>query len=183
MTVAILCTARRSVYHTLPDVEVYDRLRDARTFAGGMPVVAHPPCGGWSHYLRHSAKPGPGEMELGVFCAERLRECGGVLEQPAFSHLWDAAGLPIPPHRSGDLVSAEVWQVWWGHRIRKATWLCFCGLDPAAIEMPFRLHARGRDKQVFRSYRSAAQRSATPPEFAVWLVAAARLARKAIPAT
>lgn len=44
MTVAVLFARTDSVYRSLPDVEVYDIERDARTFAGGMPVVAHPPC-------------------------------------------------------------------------------------------------------------------------------------------
>jgi len=61
-TVAVLCAAPRTIYRSLEAVEVYDRRRDARTFAGGMPIIAHPPCRGWSAKTRHQAKPEPGEM-------------------------------------------------------------------------------------------------------------------------
>ena len=95
-TVAALCVGPRSVYKTLPDVEAYDQARDARTFPGGMPIVGHPPCRSWSAYCAHQAKPEPGERELALWVIEQLRREGGVLEQPAHSRLWAAAGLPIP---------------------------------------------------------------------------------------
>lgn len=34
--------------------------------------------------------------ELGLWCAEQVRKWGGILEQPAHSRLWEAAGLPRP---------------------------------------------------------------------------------------
>ena len=102
-TVAILCAARRSVYHSLPDLEVYDEARDARTFAGGMSIVAHPPCRRWTTYgdnMTRRLKLDPAEVaaekDLGVWCAEQVKEWGGILEQPAKSRLWAAAGLPLP---------------------------------------------------------------------------------------
>lgn len=97
-TVAVLCAARNSVYHEMEGVDVFDALRGARSFAGGMPVIAHPPCRAWSAYCAHQAKPAPGEKELGIWCAEQVRENGGVLEQPAHSRLFDAAKLPKPVH-------------------------------------------------------------------------------------
>lgn len=52
-TVAALCVAPNSLYKRLPGVEAYDHARDVRSFAGGMPVVAHPPCRAWSAYTAH----------------------------------------------------------------------------------------------------------------------------------
>lgn len=68
---------------------------DVRTFQGGMPIVGHPPCRSWSAFCRHQAKPLLGEKELAPFVVEHLRKCGGVMEHPAHSTLWDALNLPI----------------------------------------------------------------------------------------
>lgn len=37
-------------YAGLEGVEVWDEARDARTYAGPWPVVAHPPCQRWGRY-------------------------------------------------------------------------------------------------------------------------------------
>ncbi|NQT13160.1 MAG: hypothetical protein HQ582_10455 [Planctomycetes bacterium] len=178
--VAILCASKQSVYHEIPGVEVYGPSRNARTFDGGMPIVAHPPCRAWSAFMRHWAKPEPGEMELGLWCAEQLRLWGGVLEQPAHSRLFEAAGLPLPPHRMGELQSIAVKQRWWGYPTRKATWLCFCRVDVRLLKIPFELRATTRgDRETYQNM-SHKQRSATTPDFARWLVEAARLAQQVI---
>jgi hypothetical protein len=174
-TVAILCTARNSVYKTIPGVDVYDIDRDAKNFEGGMPIVAHPPCRAWSAYCRHQAKPDRGEKELGLWCADQLRKWGGCLEQPAHSHLFKAAGLPLPGHPEGNLWSADVWQFWWGYPMRKATWICFSGIDTRSIQYPLRLHMHGNDRRR-ELVMSKNQRSATTLEFATWLIEAARMA-------
>jgi hypothetical protein len=179
-TVAVLCVSRRSVYKSLPGVEAFDVDRDARTFGGGMPVVAHPPCRTWSAYCRQLVKATPEErareQSLGLWCVEQVRECGGIVEQPAHSHLWQAAGLPRP----GDTAivaswSLEVWQAWWGYPVKKATWLYFAGIKPDDVELPMRLHSKGRDRRAVQ-LMSHRQRSATCPAFAMWLVDLARRA-------
>ena len=173
-TVAILCAAKKSVYHGMPGLEVFDEDRDARTFHGGMPVVAHPPCRSWSAKCRHQAKPEPGEQELGLWCADRVRECGGILEQPAHSHLWEATALPFLGSPESPLsFSLVVWQAWWGYTMRKATWLYFRGIPQKEIVIPFRLHPRGGDRRAEQAM-SKRQRSATLPAFAEWLVDLAR---------
>jgi len=114
-TVAVFFAAPKRVYHGLSGLEVYDPRRDARTFPGGMPVIAHPPCRYWSVKCRHQAKPEPGERELGIWCAQEVRPWGGILEHPALSLLWPAALSPPPGHReSDDSFTLIVWQAWRG---------------------------------------------------------------------
>jgi hypothetical protein len=120
--VAALCVSGRSYYKYVSGVHAFDRARDARTFRGGIPVVAHPPCRLWSEYLRGHARceDVPGEMALGLWCVEQVKKNGGVLEQPARSRLWSAAGLPLP----GDLAdpflySVYVEQRWFGYGGRR----------------------------------------------------------------
>lgn len=173
-TVSILCAARNSIYHAMPDVIVYDELRDARTFPGDTPIVAHPPCRSWSAYCAHQAKPQPGERELGIWCCGQLRQCGGVLEQPAHSRLFAAGGLPTPGTSGGNLWSAEVLQCWWGDSRRKATWLCFSMVDREQIEFPLTLRSSDAGDRRRWQVMSRHQRSATPEAFARWLVDVAR---------
>jgi hypothetical protein len=175
LKIAILCAANNSSYTKLPNVEVFGINRDARTFAGGMPIVAHPPCRAWSIRYAHMAKPEAGERELGLFCAEKLRECGGILEQPAHSRLFRAVGLPCPGELSGRLYTLEVHQSWWGFPVKKATWLAFCGISASMIHLPLRLHDWRGDGLRFERL-SKNQRAATTRQFAEWLV---DLARKA----
>lgn len=173
--VAVLCVAKKSVYKGIEGVEAYDPNRDVRTFAGGMPVVCHPPCRSWSAYCAHQAKPLPGEKELGPLCVKWLKECGGVLEHPAHSRLWDECGLPKPGWTANmnDLWSIEVSQAWWGDTRTKNTWLCFSKINPLFITYPFRLHESEGDRRRWQ-LMGKQQRSATHPSLAQWLVDAAR---------
>jgi hypothetical protein len=175
--VAALCVAPNSIYKTLPGVEAYDMKRDVRTFQGGMPVVAHPPCRVWSAYTSHQAKPEPGEAELGLLCADWLRKEGGVLEHPAHSRLFAAASLPAPGKRDADLFTIPVHQAWWGYPMRKATWLCFSRVDPKVLELPYVEHdsRAGVGDRRRQQVMSKHQRAATYVSLANWLVAAARL--------
>lgn len=174
-TVAILCCSQNSHYKEIEGVDCFDIDRDVRNFAGGMPVVAHPPCRAWSARLRHMAKPTPGEMDLGPLCVDWLRKCGGVLEHPAHSHLWQHCGLPRPGKpTNGDLWSMEVLQTWWGHQgTQKATWLCFSGIHPKQVQIPLQLRMRQGDGRLWETM-SKHLRSATCPALAQWLVDAAR---------
>lgn len=173
-TVAVLCVAPRSIYHSMPGVEAFDMRRDARTFTGGMPVVAHP----WSAYCRQQVTAGPdvqkAEQEIGLWCVDQVRTWGGILEQPAKSHLWNAAGLPGPGDQKDKTSwSLEVWQAWWGYTVKKSTWLYFRGIDPSLVHVPLRLHAAGNDRRAVQ-LMSHRQRSATCLAFAEWLVDLAR---------
>lgn len=184
-TVAILCAARKSVYHSLPGLEVYDERRDARTFLGGMPIIAHPPCRRWTVYgdnMTRRLKLNPTEVEqekqLGIWCAEQVKEWGGILEQPANSRLWAAAGLPFPGSpQSESSFALAVWQSWWGFEARKATWLYFRGIPMQEINLPFRLLKHGQGgRKWFDSIpgHSHGRRSETVLTFAEWLISLAR---------
>ena len=174
LAVAVLCAARNSIYKQMDNVEVYDIERDVRTFQGGMPIVGHPPCRSWSAFCRHQAKPLPGEKELAPFVVEHLRKCGGVMEHPAHSTLWDALKLPKPGERQRDgLWTLWVKQCWWGDVRTKNTWLLFSGIDVWTVATPFQLHEPKGDRRRWQ-VMSKHQRSATVPAFAQWLVDTAR---------
>jgi hypothetical protein len=173
-TVAALCVSGRSIYKHTAGVLAFDRARDARTFQGGMPVIAHPPCRCWSKWLSHQAKPldREGEMNLGVWCVEQVIANGGCLEQPAHSRLFSHCNLPAP----GDLANPFLYtvyleQAWFGFASRKPTWVLVAGVPPADLApLPFslftaRLSARTFHREMY---------SRTMPALADWLCQAAR---------
>uniref|UniRef100_A0AB39CET5 Uncharacterized protein n=1 Tax=Xanthomonas phage fSU1 TaxID=3238781 RepID=A0AB39CET5_9VIRU len=190
--VAALFVRRDSVYKTMPGVDAFDFDRDALTFAGGMPVVAHPPCRSWGR-LRAFVTPAPGERELAIFAVDQVRRFGGVLEHPASSTLWAVAGLPQP----GSFDQFGGWtlpilQSAWGHRADKATWLYVVGVAPCDVPaIPYRLglathviaqcrtRADGTRKRKgdfdWRPEVSKAEREHTPAALAAWLVELARV--------
>lgn len=85
--IAVLFARADSAYKTLPGCDVYDIERDARTWRGGCPAVAHPPCRAWGQF-HFFAKPRPDEKELALWAVEQVRRWGGVLEHPAQSAMW-----------------------------------------------------------------------------------------------
>lgn len=172
-TVAILCAQERTIYGSVPGCEIYDRKRDAWTFAGGMPVVAHPPCRLWSKLSQFARSENPSlEIALGMRCADHVKACGGILEHPAYSRLFEAARLPRPGCRGAGGFTLSVPQYWFGHQGRKDTWLFVVGIEPRELpEIPIRLLSPDRRPVEDLSKR---QREATPEAFAHWLVLAAR---------
>jgi hypothetical protein len=192
--VAVLYARRDSVYKAIEGCEVWDAERDARNFPGGMPVVAHPPCRAWGA-LAHMAKPRAGEKELARSAVRVIRENGGVLEHPFRSCLWPDQQLPALGERDawGGFTLA-IPQLWFGHCMDKATKLYICGCEPRELpDIPLSLasptHAMGgkwrfdlkkreaRDGTLREDARATTLREGTPPRFALWLVAVARLCR------
>ena len=159
--ITALCVSPNSVYKQL-GVECYDYKRNARTFIGKNPVIAHPPCRGYSAHMAHFAKPAPGEKDLALFCTEQIARNGGVLEHPAhsrFVRLFE--GNP-------QWKICKLNQSWFGYPTKKKTWL----LMPAHYsvpEFPFVLESYGKDKQIFE-HMSAKRRSHTTVQFATWLI-------------
>jgi hypothetical protein len=159
--------------------EWYDAERNAMTYRGSLPVVAHPPCGPWSS-LRSLSKETT--KDCAPHALEMVRRLGGVLEHPCGSKFFAHAGLPRPGRLADAFggVTYEVDQCDWGHPARKRTWLYVVGLRgpmPAAPQKREPTHwcsgvhtpgARGKPPPG-KKICSAEQRRRTPADFAWWL--------------
>lgn len=202
--IAALYVEKGGCYYGLPDVDPWDESRDARTYAGPWPVVAHPPCQRWGRFW-HGSTAKPHQFDKGddggcFFAAlAAVRRWGGVLEHPADSHAWSRFALKAPP-RAGGWVAAD-WHGGWtccveqghyGHVSRKATWLYACGVDLPSLKWGSsgqRLHPVALAKHGYEKARRIGMvamvggkdktrvRNATPPEFRDLLLSIARLAQ------
>lgn len=194
--IAALYIDPRGPYPRMAGVDCWDEQRDARTYAGPHPVVAHPPCGPWGR-LRHLYRGN--EHDCGSIAVDAVRAYGGVLEHPARSGLWTDRSLPRPgelPDGHGGY-TIEVDQCAWGHVARKKTWLYVVGVPRAVVASGIRTGgtpthwASGSrvnpDRPSSRQGHavppgikvcSAQQRRRTPPAFAAWLVELAREVRR-----
>ncbi|MBS1188806.1 MAG: hypothetical protein H6R10_598 [Rhodocyclaceae bacterium] len=165
--VAVLFARSNSIYKQLPGCDVFDLARDARSYTGNDPVIAHPPCRGWGR-LRHRAKVRADEKELALFAVAQVQRCGGVLEHPWASSLWPVADLPRPGLRDrfGGFTFG-VMQGDFGHMAPKATWLYIVGMEPAKLPAPsFELGIKSGRVELM----GKAAREATPRAFALWLL-------------
>jgi hypothetical protein len=145
--IAALFVETNGAYFNQPDTDPWDVHRDARKYAGPHPVIAHPPCHlwvnlaavNWKRYQRQKPAWYPGGDDDGCFASAlaSVRQWGGVLEHPAFSHAWRHFGLPRP--QRGLWIGGprewvtEVWQSAYGHKARKRTWLFYCGSWPPSL--------------------------------------------------
>lgn len=180
---AVLFCRADSIYKTL-SCDVWDEARDARRWPGGCSAIAHPPCRGWGR-LRKQSKATEEEKALGLYAVEMVRRWGGILEHPAHSSLWTAAGLPLPGQR--DAIGGftfPVPQFWWGHRAEKQTWFYVVGCEPKDLpETPFQMGIPPRvitNKKGLRSWMLGYRKEVTRPErehtpaaLAAWLIEAA----------
>lgn len=141
MTVAALFVETDGCYFGQPGVDPWDIQRDARTYAGPWPVVAHPPCQRWGRFW-HGSTAKPHQFKKGAdggcFAAAltAVRNFGGVLEHPAGSHAWAWFGLAAPQIGKGwqraDALggwTCYVEQGHYGHASRKPTWLYAVGAE------------------------------------------------------
>lgn len=175
MMVAVLFARTDSNYKAMPECDVYDIERDARTWSGGCPVVAHPPCRAWG-LLRQFAKPREGEMQLAIDAVAHVRKFGGVLEHPARSSLWNHCALPKPGEFSDEFggFSIEIDQFHWGHKAQKRTWLYIVGTE----NIPPMPRRQGQPTHVIKPMKNGTgakictkpEREHTPPALAKWLV-------------
>ena len=205
--IAALYVARGGAYWDQPGVDPWDEARDARTYAGPWPVVAHPPCQRWGRFW-HGAPNKPHQFRLGddggCFAAAlaAVRAWGGVLEHPADSRAWAAHGLTAPPRNCGWNAAdfhggwtCYVEQGHYGHTSRKATWLYAHGVElPSLIwgASPQRLSAAMVERYGYAKARRIGMvamtggkhktdiRNATPPAFRDLLLSIARTARPAL---
>lgn len=164
--------------------EWYDERRDAKTYAGSLPVVAHPPCGPWSKMRGLCTKQ---DASCGPHAVSVVRANGGVLEHPAHSWLWFRCGMRspgCPPDEYGGR-TYEVTQVSWGHQCTKPTWLYVVGVPHELVLAGIRTGGRPTHR-VTSGPRgpqlpslSKTKVHLTPWRFAVWLVSLARATRRA----
>lgn len=167
MTVAALFVRRNTPYAAL-GCDCYDESRNALTWPGGCPAIAHPPCRAWGQ-LAHMAKPRPGERELALWAIAKVRQFGGVLEHPFSSRLWAESGcgsFGVRDSHGGVLV--PVLQSWWGHRAPKKS--CFYIVGPVPS-----LPARGPAPVTTIERMGRSERERTPADLAAWLVSVARV--------
>jgi len=196
VTVAALYVDPAGIYAGKADCWGPDR--DARTYDGPHPVVAHPPCTRWCRLAglveaRWGHKKGD---DGGTFAAAlaSVRRWGGVLEHPAYTDAFKAYDIPAPPWSGwqrtldGGWV-AHVEQGRYGHLAKKATWLYAFGIDdPPALRW-----GRMADTETEAHYgtswcanktkaggearlRVGKAAAATPPEFAELLLSIAAVA-------
>lgn len=201
--VSVLYVDPRGPYPKLV-ADWWDEKRDARNYAGPNPVVAHPPCGPWGS-LSHLYAGDDSDCALSAVAV--VRRLGGILEHPARSKLWNAAGLPLPSFIGSDGgfdewggYTIEVEQVAWGHVARKRTWLYIVGVPHGLVRSGLRTggepthwisgfrRAAGAPTKRYKSNGcavppgikvcSAQQRRRTPVAFAEWLISLAAQARR-----
>lgn len=195
-TVAALYVQVGGTYFNLEGVQPWDENKDARTYSGPHPVIAHPPCQRWgalgaASYARWGGQHNQPGFDGGCFKAALfdVRRFGGVLEHPAKSMAWAAHDLPKPigtgwsKTQCGGWV-CEVWQSAYGHRANKATWLYYVGDTPPPQlrwARPVGTHQVGfqdqRGKARNKPTLSPAEASETPAEFRDVLIEIARQAR------
>lgn len=144
--IAALFVETDGSYFGLPGVDPWDEQRDARTYRGPWPVVAHPPCQRWGKmwagqplWIKRTGERKKKGDDGGCFKAalKSVRENGGVLEHPWGSHAWPHFGLNVPP-RKGGWIAADFDGGWtccveqgrYGHYARKPTLLLVYGVHP-----------------------------------------------------
>jgi hypothetical protein len=202
--IAALFVETDGCYFGLPNVDPWGSERDARTYAGPWPVVAHPPCKRWGRFWHGSTRK-PHQFKLGddqgCFAAAlaAVRRCGGVLEHPADSKAWAAFNLNAPT-RDGGWIAADFQGGWtcyveqghYGHLSRKGTWLYASGVYPLPElrwgRLPQRLHPIALERHGYEKARRIGMmamvggkdkeriRDATPIEFRDLLISMARTA-------
>lgn len=193
-SVAALFVQPDGCYANRHDIDAWPESRDARRYAGPLPVVAHPPCQLWGsmaavNFARWGGEHNRPGNDGGCFAAalSAVNSWGGVLEHPAATRAWKAHGLTKPTavgwQRSGEGWVCEVWQSAYGHRANKATWLYYRGTR-APHELRW-ARITGTHQIGFHDQRGKARNkptlgkreaNATPPEFQAELLRLARWA-------
>jgi len=195
---AALFVETHGCYFGLPNIDPWDKARNAKNYEGPYRIIAHPPCERWGSYWGGSPRK-PHQYELGADdgCFEvainALCKFGGILEHPAYSHAWEFFNLPAPNPKGGwtdtfPLSSCHVEQGHYGHISRKKTWLLAyrCKLPqliwgPSPQRLPgYAVERYGYEKARRIGVMAAIGgkdktkiRNATPPEFRDLLISIA----------
>jgi hypothetical protein len=135
--IAALFVETDGPYFGMEGIDPWDLGKDARSYRGPHPVIAHPPCERWGNYAEGGPNPAAERRTVGDDggCFDRalwaVRNFGGVLEHPANSKAFRYYRICSPDplggwHSAGDGFGAWVCQVHqghYGHPADKATWL------------------------------------------------------------
>lgn len=203
--IAALYVEKDGAYFGIPGVDPWDENKDARSYAGPYPVVAHPPCQRWGRYW-HGAPNKPHQFRLGedggcfASALTAVRNYGGILEHPAHSKAWKFFGLVKPKPGDGWVVADEfggwtcyVEQGHYGHISRKPTWLYAAKVDLPELDWTKseqRIHPVALKRYGYEKARRIGMmamvggkdktkiRNATPSEFRDVLLAVARSATR-----
>lgn len=175
--VAVLFTMPNSIYNSFPQCDCYDEKRNALTYSGQLPIIAHPPCRLWSRMKGLSTAP-QSEKELARWAVKQIREKGGVLEHPAYSDLWKEMDLP-----KGQMIdqfggwTLFINQYWFGHKAEKKTWLYIVGCKPSEIpnysidySTPQYTVSNCTRTKIKKKNVTHYERKATPVKLAQWLI-------------
>ena len=157
--VALYCRSD-SPYKNRSHFDVYDKERNALTYKGPLPVVAHPPCRTWGKLkhmaLRNVENAGAirhKEQQLALHALEQVYKWGGVLEHPRDSVIWKL----IQPHMDNCQV-LELNQYDYGHVASKPTnLLVYPKVKIPTMEMP-----KLRPPRINVAAASINQREKTP---------------------
>lgn len=126
--VTVLYVSDKSYYLKDSRFDCWTKSRNALSYSGLSPVIAHPPCRLWGR-LRKMSTADIQEKELAISSVDYIRKYGGVLEHPAGSTLWDRCSLVIPGHGYDAFggFSVSINQSWFGYPAVKNTWLYIVG--------------------------------------------------------
>lgn len=132
--IAAIYVAEDGPYANAEGIDAWGVTRDARTYAGSLPVVAHPPCERWGRFAEGSPTA-KGKFKLGddggcfAHAIATVRRVGGVIEHPQGSHAFRQFDMPIPKGKGwtpSDIHggrSCYIDQGAYGHPAKKPTWL------------------------------------------------------------
>ena len=143
--IAALFVEENGCYFDLENIDPWPESRDARTYPGDYPVIAHPPCQLWGNmayvnYARWGGEHNKPGNDKGCFAKalEFVEKYGGILEHPKNSRAFAKYGIDKPSgigwQKSRKGWICEVWQSAYGHQANKATWLYFVGKVPYDLD-------------------------------------------------
>jgi len=143
--ISALYVQKDGVYYGVNNIDPWDEERDARSYNGPHPVIAHPPCQRWGKMWAGNpaviAKTGVRKKkgdDDGCFKAalSSVRKWGGVLEHPWGSHAWAHFGLQKPSRHGAWIIADDfggftccVEQGRYGHYCPKPTLLYAAGIS------------------------------------------------------
>ena len=172
--IAALYVESRGVYAGLPDVDLWDRDRDARTYAGPWPVVAHPPGARWGRSWGGHPTQQPrlrlgrrrGMLRRGPGRDATARRCLGAPEgQPCVDRPSDSS-RHREPEGGRDGLAGGVDVVAWKRTLR------------APLPQDHRVVCSGRRVDWLRRGKSARRRCCSPPKRgSYWTLSTRRLSQ------